>query len=81
MNWKRTMWTGHVASMGEKNSSKILVAKPEGKIQSRRPGSRWQGNVKQYFKKKGFKGVEWIHQPQSPVQGSCEHDSGSSVSW
>jgi len=43
----RTGWTGHVARIGgERNTYDILVRKPEGKRQLRRPTHRWEDNIR-----------------------------------
>jgi hypothetical protein len=40
---------GHVARMGDmRNAYKILVRKLEGRRPLRRPGRRWEGNIKIY---------------------------------
>jgi hypothetical protein len=39
-------WTGHVARMGERNSYRILVGKPEGRRPLGRPRRRWVDNIK-----------------------------------
>jgi hypothetical protein len=43
---RRMRWAGHVARMGEKrNSYRLLVGKPEGKILDRWDGVLWTGLV------------------------------------
>jgi hypothetical protein len=42
-----TIWTGHVARMGEKrNAYKILVGKPEGKRPLGRSRCKWEDDIK-----------------------------------
>jgi hypothetical protein len=44
---RKMRWTGHVAYMGEmRNAYKVLVRKPEGKRPLRRPGHRWEENIR-----------------------------------
>jgi hypothetical protein len=43
---RRLRWAGHVARMGEtRNAYRILVVKPEGKIQLGKPRRRWVDNI------------------------------------
>jgi hypothetical protein len=37
---RRISWAGHAARMGKRNAYRILVGKPEGKRQLRRPRRR-----------------------------------------
>ena len=40
-------WTGHVARMGEwRGVYRVLVGKPEGKMQLGRHPRRWEDNIK-----------------------------------
>ena len=44
---RRMGWAGHVARKGEgRGVHRILVGKPEGKRQLRRPRRRWEYNIK-----------------------------------
>jgi hypothetical protein len=44
--FKVTIWTGHIAVMGEKRSAyRILVGMPEGKRPLGRPRRRWVDNI------------------------------------
>jgi hypothetical protein len=43
---RRMRWAGHVARMGETNSYRILVGKPEGKSPLGRSRRRWVDNIK-----------------------------------
>jgi hypothetical protein len=44
-------WTGHIARMGEKtNAHRVLVGKPEGKIELGRPRHRLEDNIKMYVR-------------------------------
>jgi hypothetical protein len=47
--------------MGEKiNAYKILVGKPEGKIQFGRSGRKWD-DTKMDFNESGCDGVDWVY--------------------
>ena len=44
---RRMRWAGHVACMGEDRVvHRVLVGKPEGKRPLRKPGRRWEDNIK-----------------------------------
>jgi hypothetical protein len=44
---RRVRWVGHVACMRERRGIyRVLVGKPEGKRPLRRPGLRWEENIK-----------------------------------
>jgi hypothetical protein len=47
-----------------RNAYKILVGKPEGKRPLRRPGRRWEDNVKMHLREIIWEVVDWIHLPQ-----------------
>jgi hypothetical protein len=50
-----------VEMIGEKrNSYRILVAKPEGKIPLGRPRRRWVNNIKMDLREIGWDGMDWI---------------------
>jgi hypothetical protein len=54
-------WAGHVARMGEKrNAYRILVGKPEGKIQIGRPRRSWVDTIKMYLREIDWSGMDWI---------------------
>jgi hypothetical protein len=58
---RRMRWAGHVARMGEKrNSYMILVGKPKGKRLLRGPRRRWEDNIKIDGREIGWGGVGWI---------------------
>jgi hypothetical protein len=47
--------------MGERrNSYRILVGKPEGKIPLGRPRRRWLDNIKTDLREIGWDGMDWI---------------------
>jgi hypothetical protein len=48
---RRVRWGVHVARVGKKNASRILVRKPAGKRPLGRPRRRWVDNVKMNLKK------------------------------
>jgi len=55
-------WAGHVVLMGEmRNAYKILIRNPEGKRPLRRPGCRWEDNIRRDLWEIGCEGVDWIH--------------------
>jgi ribosome biogenesis protein Nip4 len=52
--------------MGEvRGAYNILVGRPEGRRPLRRPGRRWEDNIKMDLRKIGFGGVDWIHLAQN----------------
>ena len=54
---------GHVALMGERRGAyRVLVGKPEGKRQFRRPSHRWDDSIKMDLQEVGCGGVDWIEQ-------------------
>ena len=54
-------WEGHVARMAErKGVYRVLVGKPEGKRPFRRPGRRWEDNIKMDLQEVGCGGMDWI---------------------
>jgi hypothetical protein len=58
---RRTRTAGHVAQMGvRRNAYTILVRKPEGETQLRRPRHRWVDNIKMDLRDTGWGGVDWI---------------------
>jgi hypothetical protein len=55
----RMRWAGHVAGMGEKrNAYRILMGKPEGKRPLRRPGHRWEDNIRMDLREIGWGGMD-----------------------
>ena len=42
----------------------MLVDRPEGKRLLRRPGHRWEENIKMDFQEFGWAGMDWIDQAQ-----------------
>jgi hypothetical protein len=54
--YRRTRWVGHVACMGDRRDAcRMLVERPEGKGLFRRPGHKWEENMKVDFK-------NWVRQ-------------------
>jgi len=48
--------------MGERRGVyNVLVGKPEGKRQLRRPRRRWEDNIKMDLQEVGSEGMDWIH--------------------
>jgi hypothetical protein len=59
-------WAGHVAHIEERRGVyKVLVGKPDGKRQLRRPRHRLRIMLRWIFKKWGCEGVDWIELAQS----------------
>ena len=62
---RRIRWLGHVARMGERRGLyRVLVGKPEGKIQFERPRHRWEDNINMDIQEVGCGGMDWIEQAQ-----------------
>jgi hypothetical protein len=62
-------WAGHVACMREKrNTYRIFVEKPQGKIPSARPRHRGEDNIKMCLREIGCSGMYWIHMAQDMDQ-------------
>jgi hypothetical protein len=58
---RRMRWAETVVRMGSKrNSYRILVGKPEGKIPLGRPRRRWVDNIKFDPREIGGGGMDWI---------------------
>jgi hypothetical protein len=66
----RMRWAGHVARMGEekKNTYRILMGKPEGKIPPGRTKCRWADIIKLDLKEIGCDGMDWIDLAQNRDQ-------------
>jgi hypothetical protein len=61
IKWRRMIWAGHVARMGEgRDMYRVLVGKPEGKRPLGRPRCRWEDNIKMDLQKVGCGGMDWI---------------------
>jgi hypothetical protein len=52
----------------ERNAYRILVGKPEGKRQLRRPRRRWVYNTKMDLREMGWGGMDWIDLAQDRDQ-------------
>jgi hypothetical protein len=58
---RKMRWVGHVTCIGEKrNAYRILVGKPEGNRQLRRPRHRWEDNIRMDFREIGWGGMDRI---------------------
>jgi len=58
---RRLGWAGHVARMGEEMGVyRVLVGKPEGRRQLRRPGRRWVDNIRTDLQEVGCGYMDWI---------------------
>jgi hypothetical protein len=54
-------WVGHTACMDEMiNAYNTLVGKPEGKRPLRRPGRRWEDNIRMDLREIDWEGVKWM---------------------
>jgi hypothetical protein len=58
---RRMRWAGHVARMREKrNSYRLLVGKPEGRMPLGRPRRRWLDNIRMDLVEVGWGDEDWI---------------------
>jgi hypothetical protein len=53
-------WIGHIGSMAETNSLKVLLGKPKGKRPLGRPMYKYKDNIKINLKETGWVDVIWI---------------------
>ena len=61
----RIRWTENVARMGERRGVyRVLVGKPEGKRQLRRPRRRWEDNIHMDLQEVGCGCMDWIELAQ-----------------
>jgi hypothetical protein len=61
MKQKRTRWAGHIARMEEKkNTYRLLVGKPVGKMLLRKPRRRWVDNIRMDLVEVGWGDMDWI---------------------
>jgi hypothetical protein len=61
MKARRMRWAGHVARMGEKrNTYMLLVGQPDGRRPLGRPRRRWLDNIKMDLVEVGWGNVNWI---------------------
>ena len=60
----RRRWAGHVARMGEGDTCRILVGKPEGRRPLGRPRRSWEDNIKMDLQEVGSEGMDWIELAQ-----------------
>jgi hypothetical protein len=66
---RRMRWAGHVARMGEgRGVYRVLVGRPEVKRPLRRPGLRWEDDIKTNLREVGIDGANWIQLAQDRVQ-------------
>jgi hypothetical protein len=62
---RRMRCAGHVARMAERRGVyRVLVGKPEGKKPLRRPGRRWEDNIKMDLQEVGCGVVDWMELAQ-----------------
>ena len=61
IKWRRMIWAGHVARMGEERAVyRVLVGKPEGRRPLGRPRCRWVDNIRMDLQEVGCGYVDWI---------------------
>ena len=61
IKWRRMIWAGHVALMGEESGMcRVLVGKPEGRRPLGRPGRRWVDNVRMDLQEVGCGYMDWF---------------------
>jgi hypothetical protein len=61
----RMRWVVHVACMEEeRNVYKVLMRKPEGKSQLKRPRRRWEDGIRMNLRETGWGSVEWTQLAQ-----------------
>jgi hypothetical protein len=67
---RRIRLVGHVARIGEKNTFRVLVGKPEGKRTLGRPRHGWEDNSKTDLRVilVGWCGMDWINLSQDRDQ-------------
>jgi hypothetical protein len=74
---RRMRWAEHAARMRRRkkkkkrrrrNEYRILVGNPEGRRRLRRPGRRWEDNIRLDLRERGWGGVDWIDQAQDRDQ-------------
>ncbi|KAJ4432706.1 hypothetical protein ANN_21343 [Periplaneta americana] len=59
---RRLRWAGHIARMGEsRNSYRVLVGRPEGKIPLGRPRRRWEDNIEMDLREMEYDDRGWIN--------------------
>jgi hypothetical protein len=62
---RRMRWAGHIARMGDKRGAyRVLMGRPEGKIQLGRPSRRWEEYIKMDHQEAG-----WEHEIDLFVSG------------
>jgi hypothetical protein len=65
---RRMSWVGHVACMKQGRSVyRVLIGRPEGKRQVRRPRRRWEDNIKMDLMEIRIGGASWIRLAQDKV--------------
>jgi hypothetical protein len=69
IEWRGMRWTEHVARMSERrNTSRLLVGKPEERRPLRRPRRRWTDTIKMDLGEIRWGGVDWIGLAQNRDQ-------------
>jgi hypothetical protein len=71
----------HVARLGEKRNSYVLVGRGEGKKPLGRPMRRWEHNITKDLKVAGQEGVDWIQLAQNRDQGRAPVNTEHSAAW
>jgi hypothetical protein len=75
---KKDEMDGECSTHG-RNSYRIVIWKPAGKILIGRPRRRLEGNIKMGLKDIGWEGVDWIHLAQDRDQYLSFVNKGLSV--
>ena len=58
---RRMGWAGYVARIGSlRDEYRVLVGRPDRKIQLGRPRSRWKDNIKIDIEEVGWGGMDWF---------------------
>jgi hypothetical protein len=60
MTARRVRWVGYAARIGDKRDTyRLLVVKPEGKMPLGRPRRRWVDNIRMDLVEVGWGDVDW----------------------
>jgi hypothetical protein len=62
---RKMRWAGYLVHMGEeRNVYKLLMGKPEGKVQLGRPRLKWDDGIRMDLREIGWGSVDWIQLAQ-----------------
>jgi hypothetical protein len=65
---RRMRWEGHVARGWGRGVNRDFVGRPKSKRPLKRPGHRWEGNIKMDLTEIGVDGANWIRLAQDSVR-------------